>query len=640
MSMREKYQSLALADLKEIAKSRGIKGTSGMKKADIIEAMVALDEEAEGRPGTPVRTEEKGDAADKAAAAPKKSRSRSVSEKPLEKTAPEKRTAEKPSEVKSPAEKEEEAAPAETAGQARAQNVQQAAPQVQNATQAQSAAQPQAVTQPQSASQSQQANQSQTASQNRPTERGTDRKPMRRNTQNENGSRRNYGNQEQRSTRTIITNNNDNRQNTAGSQQGERTYNGERSVPQNRSYNMERAESSQQDNPMPVQNVNDDDKFPSELDSGVAAHGILEVMPDGYGIIRCANYLPGENDVYVAPSQIRRFNLKTGDIVEGNTRIKTQNEKFSALLYVKSINGYSPDVAARRCNFEDMTPIFPEERVRLELSRSSTAMRIMDLMSPVGKGQRGMIVSPPKAGKTTLLKQVAQSVKVNNPDMHLIILLIDERPEEVTDFREAIEGPNVEVIYSTFDELPEHHKRVSEMVIERAKRLVEHKKDVMILLDSITRLTRAYNLVIPPSGRTLSGGLDPAALHMPKRFFGAARNMRGGGSLTILATALVDTGSKMDDVIYEEFKGTGNMEIVLDRKLSERRVFPAIDIPKSGTRREDLLLTPEELEAIGILRKALNSLKPEEAVDKILDMFARTRNNADFVNLVKKMKFI
>ena len=640
MSMREKYQSLALADLKEIAKSRGIKGTSGMKKADIIEAMVALDEEAEGRPGTPVRTEEKGDAADKAAAAPKKSRSRSVSKKPLEKTAPEKRTAEKPSEVKSPAEKEEEAAPAETAGQARAQNVQQAAPQVQNAIQAQSAAQPQAVTQSQSASQSQQANQSQTASQNRPAERGTDRKPMRRNTQNDNGSRRNYGNQEQRSTRTIITNNNDNRQNTAGSQQGERTYNGERSVPQNRSYNTERAESSQQDNPLPVQNVNDDDKFPSELDSGVAAHGILEVMPDGYGFIRCANYLPGENDVYVAPSQIRRFNLKTGDIVEGNTRIKTQNEKFSALLYVKSINGYSPDVAARRCNFEDMTPIFPEERVRLELSRSSTAMRIMDLMSPVGKGQRGMIVSPPKAGKTTLLKQVAQSVKVNNPDMHLIILLIDERPEEVTDFREAIEGPNVEVIYSTFDELPEHHKRVSEMVIERAKRLVEHKKDVMILLDSITRLTRAYNLVIPPSGRTLSGGLDPAALHMPKRFFGAARNMRGGGSLTILATALVDTGSKMDDVIYEEFKGTGNMEIVLDRKLSERRVFPAIDIPKSGTRREDLLLTPEELEAIGILRKALNSLKPEEAVDKILDMFARTRNNADFVNLVKKMKFI
>lgn len=640
MSMREKYQSLALADLKEIAKSRGIKGTSGMKKADIIEAMVALDEEAEGRPGTPVRTEEKGEAADKAAAAPKKSRSRSTAEKPLEKAAPEGTTAEKPAEGKEAAEKKVEPAPAETAGQAKAQD----AAQPQTASQPQNAAQPQAVTQ-QNASQPQSVNQSQAVSQNRAADRGADRKPMRRNMQNDNGNRRNadgrtYGNQEQRSARTIITNNNDSRQNSAGTQQQERTYNGDRSVPQNRSYNTERAESSQQENPMPAQNVNDDDKFPSELDSGVAAHGILEVMPDGYGFIRCANYLPGENDVYVAPSQIRRFNLKTGDIVEGNTRIKTQNEKFSALLYVKSINGYSPDVAARRCNFEDMTPIFPEERIRLELSRSSTAMRIMDLMSPVGKGQRGMIVSPPKAGKTTLLKQVAQSVKVNSPDMHLIILLIDERPEEVTDFREAIEGPNVEVIYSTFDELPEHHKRVSEMVIERAKRLVEHKKDVMILLDSITRLTRAYNLVIPPSGRTLSGGLDPAALHMPKRFFGAARNMRGGGSLTILATALVDTGSKMDDVIYEEFKGTGNMEIVLDRKLSERRVFPAIDIPKSGTRREDLLLNPDELEAIGILRKALNSLKPEEAVDKILDMFARTRNNSDFVNLVKKMKFI
>lgn len=653
MSMREKYQSLALADLKEIAKSRGIKGTSGMKKADIIEAMVAMDEEAEGRPGTPVRTEEKGEAADKAAAAPKKSRSRSA----LEKAAPEEKPAEKPAEVKAAAEKKDESAPAEAAGQTKAQSAQNAAPQgqpqpVQQSTaqaqpvsQTQSTAQPQAASQPQNAAQPQPANQAQAVSQNRAADRGADRKPMRRNMQNDNGNRRGtdgrtYGNQEQRGARTIITNNNDSRQNNAGTQQGERTYNGERSVPQNRSYNTERTENSQQETQMPAQNINDDDKFPSELDSGVAAHGILEVMPDGYGFIRCANYLPGENDVYVAPSQIRRFNLKTGDIVEGNTRIKTQNEKFSALLYVKSINGYSPDVAARRCNFEDMTPIFPEERIRLELSRSSTAMRIMDLMSPVGKGQRGMIVSPPKAGKTTLLKQVAQSVKVNNPDMHLIILLIDERPEEVTDFREAIEGPNVEVIYSTFDELPEHHKRVSEMVIERAKRLVEHKKDVMILLDSITRLTRAYNLVIPPSGRTLSGGLDPAALHMPKRFFGAARNMRGGGSLTILATALVDTGSKMDDVIYEEFKGTGNMEIVLDRKLSERRVFPAIDIPKSGTRREDLLLTPDELEAIGILRKALNSLKPEEVVDKILDMFARTRNNSDFVNLVKKMKFI
>ena len=330
------------------------------------------------------------------------------------------------------------------------------------------------------------------------------------------------------------------------------------------------------------ENGRDDTK---ELDSGVKAHGILEVMPDGYGFIRCENYLPGENDVYVSPSQIRKFNLKTGDIIAGNTRIKTQGEKFSALLYITSINDLHPSEAMKRKNFEDLTPVFPNERLRLETPGGSVAMRITDLVSPIGKGQRGMIVSPPKAGKTTLLKEVAKSIVRNNPDMHVIILLIDERPEEVTDIKEAIEGKNVEVIYSTFDELPEHHKRVSEMVIERAKRLVEHKKDVMILLDSITRLARAYNLTVPPSGRTLSGGLDPAALHMPKRFFGAARNMREGGSLTILATALVDTGSKMDDVVYEEFKGTGNMELVLDRKLSEKRVFPAIDITKSGTRR-------------------------------------------------------
>lgn len=385
---------------------------------------------------------------------------------------------------------------------------------------------------------------------------------------------------------------------------------------------------------------NEEEKFPAELDSGITASGILEVMSDGFGFIRCENYLPGENDVYVAPSQIRRFGLKTGDILEGNTRVKTQNEKFSALLYVKSINGYPPEVAMRRPSFEDLTPIFPNERLKLETPGASVAMRIMDLISPVGKGQRGMIVSPPKAGKTTLLKAVAKSITRTTSDAHLIILLIDERPEEVTDIKEAIEGPNVEVIYSTFDELPEHHKRVSEMVIERAKRLVEHGRDVVILLDSITRLTRAYNLVVPPSGRTLSGGLDPAALHMPKRIFGAARNMREGGSLTILATALVETGSKMDDVIYEEFKGTGNMEMVLDRKLSEKRVFPAIDIPKSSTRREDLLLSPDELEAINIIRKALNGMKADEAVEKILDMFARTKNNNEFVNMVKKMKFL
>ena len=363
--------------------------------------------------------------------------------------------------------------------------------------------------------------------------------------------------------------------------------------------------------------VHDIDK----LDSGITAHGILEVMQDGYGFIR-------------------RFNLKTGDILEGNTRIKTQQEKFSALLYLSKINEMDPMKAMHRKNFEDMTPIFPNERLSLECGKTSTAMRIMDLMSPIGKGQRGMIVSPPKAGKTTLLKQVALSVQKNNPEVHLLILLIDERPEEVTDIRESIEGPNVEVIYSTFDELPEHHKRVSEMVIERAKRLVEHKKDVMILIDSITRLARAYNLTVPPSGRTLSGGLDPAALHMPKRFFGAARNMREGGSLTILATALVDTGSKMDDVVYEEFKGTGNMELVLDRKLSEKRMFPAIDILKSGTRREDLLLSKEEQEAVESMRRALNGLRPEEAVDNILNMFSRTQNNEELIQMVKKTKFI
>lgn len=377
-----------------------------------------------------------------------------------------------------------------------------------------------------------------------------------------------------------------------------------------------------------------------ELDSRITAQGILEVLPDGYGFIRSDNYLPGENDVYVSPSQIRRFNLKTGDILTGNTRIKTQSEKFSALLYLTTVNGMRPAEAARRTNFEDMTPIFPNERLRLEHPKSSTAMRIVDLLSPIGKGQRGMIVSPPKAGKTTLIKEVALSVLRNNPEMHILILLIDERPEEVTDIREAITGKNVEVIYSTFDELPEHHRRVSEMVIERAKRLVEHKKDVMILLDSITRLARAYNLTVPPSGRTLSGGLDPAALYMPKRIFGAARNMREGGSLTILASALVDTGSKMDDVIYEEFKGTGNMELVLDRKLQEKRVFPAIDIPKSGTRREDLLLSAEEQEAVYSLRRALNGMKSEEAVDNILNMFSRTKNNEEFIQMVKKTKII
>ena len=378
----------------------------------------------------------------------------------------------------------------------------------------------------------------------------------------------------------------------------------------------------------------------STLDSGQEACGILEVMPDGFGFIRSDNYMPGDSDVYVSPSQIRRFGLKTGDIIRGNTRVKSATEKFSALLYLKSVNNLPLDQIMRRGNFEDMTPVFPDERLRLERPGGSMAMRIVDLVSPIGKGQRGMIVSPPKAGKTTLLKDAAKSILRNNPEMYLIILLIDERPEEVTDIKEAIQGSNVEVIYSTFDEQPEHHKRVSEMVIERAKRLVESKKDVTIFIDSITRLARAYNLTVPPSGRTLSGGLDPAALYMPKRFFGAARNMREGGSLTILATALVDTGSKMDDVVYEEFKGTGNMELVLDRKLQERRVFPAIDIAKSGTRREDLLLTPDEQEAVYNMRKALNGMKSEEAVENILNMCARTRNNGELIQILKKQKIV
>ena len=381
--------------------------------------------------------------------------------------------------------------------------------------------------------------------------------------------------------------------------------------------------------------------LPEELqgaaDRDSVASGILEVMPDGFGFLRSENYLSGDNDVYVSPSQIRRFNLRTGDIVTGVRRIKTEKEKFAALLYVNTVNGKRPMDMQKRVNFEDMTPIFPDERIHLAGPGASTAMRIVDLISPIGKGQRGMIVSPPKAGKTTLLKQVAKTITDTMPDMHLIILLIDERPEEVTDFKEYIEGPQVEVIYSTFDREPEQHKRVSEMVIERARRLVEQHRDVTILLDSITRLARAYNLTVMPSGRTLSGGLDPAALYMPKRFFGAARNMREGGSLTILATALVDTGSRMDDVVYEEFKGTGNMELVLDRKLQERRVFPAVDILKSGTRRDDLLLSREERDALDIIHRATagGASRQEDGVERVLDLFAKTRDNNELVYTIR-----
>jgi len=506
--MREKYESLALAVLKDLAKSRGIKNTSSMKKADVVEAMLAKDEE------------------ERLAKASEDKAKESVEKNPEEPEKPAKAVKivrAKKTSTAEPAEKIEKPAKAESAAKAE--------------------------------------------------------KPVKAEEKKE--------------------------------------------LPVE-----EKAKSGEDE-----LEISEEKK---SLDSGIEANGVLEVLSEGYGFIRSDNFLPGESDVYVAPSQIRRFGLKTGDVVVGNTRVRNANDKFGALLFVKTINGMSPSEISKRPNFEDLTPIFPQEKLVLERPGCSVAMRAMDLFCPVGKGQRGMIVSPPKAGKTTLLKEVAKSIKYNNPEMHIIILLIDERPEEVTDIKEAIEGTNVEVIYSTFDELPEHHKRVSEMVIERAKRLVEHGKDVTILLDSITRLARAYNLTVPPSGRTLSGGLDPAALHMPKRFFGAARNMREGGSLTVLATALIDTGSKMDDVVYEEFKGTGNMEMILDRKLSEKRIFPAIDIPKSGTRRDDLLLTEKEQQAMAILRKGLNGLKPDETVERILDMFSKTRTNRDFCDYVSR----
>ena len=546
--MREKLQTLPLSELKEMARSRGIKGISSLRKAEIIDLLCA---EAEKNPEV------------------------------------------KPAEIK----REEKA---ET-------------PRRQEASRSQEAYRPQ----DQSHAPERNQSRSQDYQENRNDSRGTDnRRPVSRGydnkyTQNRTQSPKPHGNSGM---------NNSMSQNSTPSQsEGER---------------FTRADNRSDSMGLSSQDM-------AELDSGIEANGILEVMPDGFGFIRCENFLPGENDVYVAPSQIRRFNLKTGDIIVGNRRVKSATEKFAALLYIKTVNGYPLSATETRPNFEDLTPIFPNRRLHMETpgERNTVAMRVLDLLAPIGKGQRGMIVSPPKAGKTTLLKQVAKAVTTNNPDMHLMILLIDERPEEVTDIKEAIVGPNVEVIYSTFDELPDRHKRVSEMVIERAKRLVEHGRDVIILLDSITRLARAYNLTVAPSGRTLSGGLDPAALHMPKRFFGAARNMREGGSLTVLATALVETGSRMDDVVYEEFKGTGNMELVLDRKLSEKRIFPAIDILKSGTRRDDLLLSREEAEAVDIIRKATNSLKPEDAVEKVLDLFARTRNNREFVENAKRIRF-
>lgn len=593
--MREKLQTLPLTQLKEIAKSQGMKGVSGMKKSDLIDLLCQKAEESQGETGvteTPARTE---------------SQSR-------------------------------------TEGQNRTED--------QNRTEGQNRPEGQSRTENQSRSENQTRSESQTRPYNQYRQNNYQSRSDGQYRQNRaygqyNRQDRTDSRADNRSDRndSRIDNRNDNRTDyrqdrAAGTMEQNLSAqpSAQQSIQNPANSYSERTERAYQTNPAPIEPLPQE---AADLDSGIEANGILEVMPDGFGFIRCENFLPGENDVYVAPSQIRRFNLKTGDVIVGSRRIKTAQEKFAALLYIKTVNGYPLSSLEHRPNFEDLTPIFPNQRLHMETPgrTNSIAMRVLDLLAPIGKGQRGMIVSPPKAGKTTLLKQVAQAITTNHPDMHLIILLIDERPEEVTDIKESVVGDQVEVIYSTFDELPERHKRVSEMVVERARRLVEHGRDVIILLDSITRLARAYNIVVPPSGRTLSGGMDPAALHMPKRFFGAARNMREGGSLTILATALVNTGSRMDDVVYEEFKGTGNMELVLDRKLSEKRIFPAIDILKSGTRNDQLLLTPEEQECVDSIRKATNSLKPEDSVEQVLNLFARTRTNKEFIEIAKKTRF-
>ena len=391
----------------------------------------------------------------------------------------------------------------------------------------------------------------------------------------------------------------------------------------------ETVEVEEKENKITTNTNNNDVGYKVTNEDDDIVEGILEVLPDGYGFLRGENYLSTPKDVYISPIQIKRFRLNTGDKVKGIARFPKEGEKFPALIFVGDVNGDSPDFAMKRKSFDDLIPIHPEERIRLETTQNESAMRMIDIISPIGKGQRGMIVAPPKVGKTTLLKKIANSITTNNPEIELIVLLIDERPEEVTDMKRSIKG---DVIYSTFDELPEHHAKVAEMVIERAKRLVEHGKDVVILLDSITRLARAYNLVVPASGKTLSGGLDPTALYKPKRFFGAARNIEFGGSLTILATALIETGSRMDDIIFEEFKGTGNMEVHLDRKLSEKRIFPAIDINKSGTRREEKLLTPKELETVFALRKALASQPVADVTEQLLSQMVISKNNEEFLD--------
>ncbi len=598
---REEYERMSAAQLKEAAKEKGIKGVSALRKSEVIDVLMAHE---------PARNA----AEPKDSSQPSGRKRRARAEETSAKETPAKETA-----VKEPAAKE---APAKET------SAKEAAPA------------PGASSQEQAERRSQMPRRAPQTRRTDSVQRGSARGEMRAK-----GTERRNAPDKTEAAQGAKASAPQGRMPRQMSASPNRQGSAHPAVAQGDQAPMTRGE-LRQSNPQPrnperpesLQERMEADRPPMELkqlDSGNTVSGVLEVMSDGYGFIRSNNYLPGEDDIYVSPSQIRRFNLKTGDIICGNTRVHSQQEKFSALLFVRTINGYVPSEAQKRYNFEEMTPVFPNERLRMERTGREIAMRIVDILSPIGKGQRGLIVSPPKAGKTTLLKDIARSIQRNNPEMHIIIMLIDERPEEVTDIREAIVGENVEVLDSTFDETPEHHKRVAEMGIERAKRLVEHRRDVVILLDSITRLARAYNLIVPPSGRTLSGGLDPAALHPPKRFFGAARNMREGGSLTILATALVDTGSKMDDVVYEEFKGTGNMELILDRKLSERRVFPAIDIMKSGTRREDLLLTTDEGEASYVMRRAMNGMKGEDAVERILDMFARTRSNEELVQRIK-----
>ena len=619
--MHAELSTLSLAELRELAKSYRLKGTSTLRKQELMQLIREF--ENPGGAAEPEKVQEKPkrkEASKKAAAAPKKKEEPSKrGEEPAkeEEAAPEKEEALK----------KEEEAPQKEAPKRRVRTVKTA--KTEPAPAAEPVSRNTAENQPQ-------------RTERRVIKRTPDNAQERREDRRQDYKQR-YESREPRSYEQKESRGYEQKEFRSYEPKDNRSYDARepRSYEprENRSYEPRESRGYEQKEPRSAEPPLGVEDF-SALDSGEPAHGILEVMPDGFGFIRCENYLPGENDVYVSPSQIRRFNMKTGDVVYGSIRVKTGQEKFAALLYVKSINGDHPSVAEKRPNFEDLTPVFPDERLHLELPAGKLSMRVVDLFSPIGKGQRGMIVSPPKAGKTTLLKQIANSITKNHPEVHVLILLIDERPEEVTDIKESITGDNVEVIYSTFDELPEHHKRVSEMVINRAKRLVEQGKDVMILLDSITRLARAYNLVVAPSGRTLSGGLDPSALYMPKKFFGAARNIREGGSLTILATALVDTGSRMDDVVFEEFKGTGNMELVLDRKLSEKRIFPAIDLLKSGTRRDDLLLTRDEFESIYLIRKAVSSLKPEDATERILDLFVKTKCNRDFLIMARKIRWV